>query len=316
MFILNFFYQLSQICHNIQLLDISFYGVISDGLADLISVQQNLKLLRLDNCLTTDITNSLAKLPNTLIELKLYIDNKYGAELHKPLSFIIRFTQLQKMIISSDRLDAFEDFKTLQHAIFSQLQVLKFQYECPRNELLIRFLENNGKNLKEFYINYNISNSLNSAIAKFCPDLRKLFTSFKKDELEMLKMILSNCQYLESIKFRCCGDYLNEKEIFDVVAKYSPKNLYELKLSYSEDIKSELLPEELESFFISWANRTPQKSLSLFSIYNESVGSLDKIDGNKEIIEKYAELGIIKEFKIAEYDEFDDFYGDYYIKLY
>ena len=37
----EFFYQLSQICRNIQSLNIEFKKVISNGLADLISVQQN-----------------------------------------------------------------------------------------------------------------------------------------------------------------------------------------------------------------------------------------------------------------------------------
>ena len=62
--------------------------------------------------------------------------------------------------------DAFEDFKELQYVTFSQLQVLKFQYENPRNELLVKFLENNGKNLKEFYVGNSMDNSLNLAIAR------------------------------------------------------------------------------------------------------------------------------------------------------
>src|SRR6266536_1102174 len=39
------FYQLSRICHNIQLFTIKFIEVVSNGLIDLISVQQNLKFL-------------------------------------------------------------------------------------------------------------------------------------------------------------------------------------------------------------------------------------------------------------------------------
>src|SRR6266498_2550243 len=45
----EFFYQLSQVCHNIQSLKITFRRDISDGLADLISVQQNLKYLSIYN---------------------------------------------------------------------------------------------------------------------------------------------------------------------------------------------------------------------------------------------------------------------------
>ena len=44
------------------------------------------------------------------------------------------------------------------------------------------------------------SNSLNLAIAKFCPKLRKLSTGFKNSELETLKLVFNSCQYLESIR--------------------------------------------------------------------------------------------------------------------
>src|SRR5437016_4145006 len=43
----EFFYQLSQMCHKIQTLSIGFSKVISNGLADLISVQKNLKCFSL-----------------------------------------------------------------------------------------------------------------------------------------------------------------------------------------------------------------------------------------------------------------------------
>src|SRR4051794_16379978 len=67
------FYQLSQICHNIQTLSIHFEDNISNGLADLISVQQNLKYLNVAlsyYCDEADIL--LTNLPDTLIKLKLY----------------------------------------------------------------------------------------------------------------------------------------------------------------------------------------------------------------------------------------------------
>src|SRR5436190_20214775 len=58
------FYQLSQVCRNIQSLCINFEEVISNGLADLISVQQNLKHLMVYFCehLTEDIFASLTNL--------------------------------------------------------------------------------------------------------------------------------------------------------------------------------------------------------------------------------------------------------------
>ena len=211
------------------------------------------------------------------------------------------FINLQELVLLLVSEDSFDDFNQLQHVTFSHLQVLKFQYESPSNELLIKFLENNGKNLKEFYVNYNTDDSLNLAIAKFCPNLRKLFTGFNDNELETLKTIFDSCQYLESIKIWCCDGYLNEKVIFDVLVTHSPKNFYELKLCYSYVSKSDLLPDELETFFTSWSNHIPQKSLSLIIIRNDSDTLLRYIDGNMEIIEKYIKLGIIKEFKAIRY---------------
>ena len=41
------------------------------------------------------------------------------------------------------------------------------------------------------------NNASNLSIAKFCPNLKKLFTRFNNDELDVLKTILDSCQYLE-----------------------------------------------------------------------------------------------------------------------
>ena len=51
--------------------------------------------------------------------------------------------------------------------------------------------------------------------------------------------------------------YLSEKDLLEVAANYSPINVHELKLCYDYEGMSKLLPEELESFFINWADRIP-----------------------------------------------------------
>ncbi|GBB94083.1 hypothetical protein RclHR1_02290009 [Rhizophagus clarus] len=291
----EFFYQLSLICHNIQTLKIRFDNVISKGLMDLISVQQNLKYLGIilsyecENLL--DIIPSLKNLPNTLIKLDFSGGNHIIS-----LSFIAKLKNLQKLILSFDYNHSIEDFTKLQYVSFPQLQVLKFDYAYPRHELLIKFLEVNGKSLKEFYIGNN-DNSLNLAIAKSCPNLRKLFTIFRKDELETFKMILNNCQYLESIEVWCGNDYLDERKLFDIIAKYSHKNFFELKLYYVIFTKSKLSKEELEDFFINWSNRTSRKPLSMIFFFHDS-NSYNENNENMEIIEKYKSLGVIKKFRI------------------
>ena len=55
-----------------------------------------------------------------------------------------------------------------------------------------------------------------------------------------------------------------------------------------------MIPEDLESFFISWKNRLPKKSLSLISLEVSLEDSLEVDEENMKIIKKYKNLGIIK----------------------
>src|SRR6266508_2343069 len=60
-----------------------------------------------------------------------------------------------------------------------------------------KFLENSGKNLKEFNFGNNISDgTLNLAIAKFCPNLQFLTILIPRGDLETLEEIFINCQQL------------------------------------------------------------------------------------------------------------------------
>ena len=88
--------------------------------------------------------------------------------------------------------------------------------------------------------------------------------------------------------------------MLDIVAKDSPKNFYRLKIYNLEE--SKLLPKALESFFINWGKRIPQKSLILIVSGIFSDYGLDTNEENIKMIEKYKGLGIIEEFKTEEYD--------------
>ena len=207
-----------------------------------------------------------------------------------PLSFVSLFLNLQEIKFSSD--GSFKDFRELQHITFPKLQILKIPFEHPKTEYMIKFLENNGKNLQEFYM-CERNKAFNLSIAKYCPNLKKLFTIFNHNELDTLKTILNSCQHLEGIVTWCDEDYyLSVKELLEAIAKHSPKNFYKLKLC-----EPYILPENLETFFINWGNRLSKKSLSLIFIdYHE-------IEENMKIIEKYKNLGIIKNFEIRNFDE-------------
>ncbi|GBB92398.1 hypothetical protein RclHR1_00200031 [Rhizophagus clarus] len=298
----EFFYQITQICQNIQSLSIKFENFISDGLTDLISSQNNLKSITLryydnkDEISKTIIYSSLTKF--SLILTKLRIEAYY-----MPLSFLSIFINLNELILSLESEESFDDFNYLQYIHFSNLKVLKFLFKISRIDLLIKFLEINGKNLLEFCVDYDHNYSLNLAIAKFCPNLKILSTIFMRNELETLKLILNNCQYLENIKVQNGIEDLDSKEFFETLAKFSPKNFYELEVDYCSFGSLKLLCETLEEFFMNWKNRIPLKLISLIIVtdYRENIDL--EVNENMNIIKKYMELGIIKKFRTRKYDD-------------
>jgi hypothetical protein len=181
---------------------------------------------------------------------------------------------------------------SFQYASFPQLQILKLYSSYPKDEVFIGFLKNNGRDLKEVYLNNCHPKNIkfyNLTVAKFCSNLRSLHLTLLNNE-ETLKVIFNSCQQLESIGFKDTN--LNIKELLKIIAKYSPENFHKLELGYF--MKSELLLEELESFLISWKGRTPQKSFSFIIKFWEL-----KVKDEKKlikIVEKYKKLGTIKSF--------------------
>jgi len=205
----EFFCQISQICHHLLSLEIIIRYKISDGLADLISVQQNLKYLGITNYSGDDnlaeIVPSITNLPNHLTKLSIQKGMYF-----KPLSFIAKFMNLQELsLIHSSHID--EDLKTLQYVTFPRLRILKFGRKCPNYEYFVKFLENNESNLIKIHLSNIGIDLLNLTVAKFCPNLKFLSTIFRYDEIETLKVILNSCQQLKSIKVWCSSSYyLNE----------------------------------------------------------------------------------------------------------
>jgi hypothetical protein len=293
----TFFYILSRICCNIQSLTVEFKDIVSKDLKNLISSQKNLKYLSLSRTRTystanwSDIIPSLTKHSNNLIKLKIHWRKYDYWNKTEQLSFVTSFTNLQELILSFHHKDCFIGFNKLLDIPFSRLQTLKFLYEYPDDNILIKFIENNGKNLKEFYINSS-SNLILLSIAEFCPNLRSLYALFNCNKMEILKVILNNCQQLEGIETQYYYGLLSEKELLETLATYSPKNFYRLKLvNYSV---SKLVPEDLEEFFTNWGNRVPRKP---FSFINRGLFSLENKEGNMRVIEKYKKLGIVKQFE-------------------
>ncbi len=235
--------------------------------------------------------SSLTKRSNNNI-IKLVI---YERKCFVPSSFISKFSNLQELEFSFDHY--IEVLKILRHVIFPEFVILKFKEECPKHEDLTIYLENYGKNLKVLHLGVN-NDSLNLAIAKFCPNLKTLYMVFKDDEIDTLKIILNGCQQLESIKVWCGDFYLNETELLEVVAKCSSKKFYELKIYFICRVygpELEFFSEELEPVFVSWADRIPQEPLSLIIVDCPTYIRVKK--ESIMVIEKFKKLGVIKKFE-------------------
>ncbi|CAG8657768.1 13131_t:CDS:1, partial [Funneliformis mosseae] len=298
----EFFYQLASICQRIRSLTINFRNNISDGLKELISFQKNLKYLKLSagKCGEkgwTDIIPAITKHRDTLTSLQI---DAFRVEM--PLSIVTVFTNLQELIISCFRTSQVYSKVSyeLQRANYPNLRILRIPFQCPSTETLTKLLEINGMNLYELDLG-GIDNSLKLSIAQLCPNLKKLNMMFENDEMDIFKSILGSCQHLEGIKVWCGCPYLDEREMFEAVVKYSPKRFHELR------VYSRTFPEDLESFFSSWGNRTPRLPLMMISNIGSLAESEEKIDiCMKTTITKYKKLGIIKKFETEEF-EYEDY---------
>ncbi|GBC10272.1 hypothetical protein RclHR1_00950009 [Rhizophagus clarus] len=208
-----------------------------------------------------DYTYLITKLPNTLIKLNIceYMYNNI------PLSLITKFSNLQELELSLNPNKGFINFEELSYVSFTKLQILKFRYIQPNSRSLIRFIKNNGKNLKELCLIHKggTSGTLNLAVSKFCTNLRKLSIGCKNDEFQTLKLILKSCTYLKSIEIFCGSKFLSEKKALELIVKHSHENtISEVILHHFYHEQSvKLLPKELESYIIRWADYVPQRSL-------------------------------------------------------
>ncbi|CAG8609819.1 5265_t:CDS:2 [Funneliformis mosseae] len=258
---------------------IKFEGNVSNGLKDLISSQNYLKHLTLSQC------SHQVKWSDVISLLTCSIDT---------------LTNLRTLVLSLNHMGNFEDFKELQYVTFPLLQILKFPHRFPNCEYLDQFLEINGKNLTCLHI-ADSDRSLNLFIAKFCPNLRTLSTTFAVNEIDSLEIILNNCQQLESIKVWCGYGCLDEKKLLEILTEFSPKNFYKLKLIHKAN--SRLFPKDLKEFFTRWSHRIPQKPLVLIIIKRYRVKRLEIQGEIKKVIEKYKKLGIIKKLETVKIDD-------------
>ncbi|RIA90074.1 hypothetical protein C1645_770863 [Glomus cerebriforme] len=219
----DLFNQIRQECPNLQILTIIFGESVSNGLKDLI-ISPKLKHVILKYTCNSSVTwpeirTSLPSLTkhsttSTIIELDLS-DNEF-----------FDFNQL------------------LNFGPLPQLKILRLASVIEEEQTIIEIIEIfkiHGKNLEELALCLDAVvidqyNSLNSAIADHCPNLKTVST-VDYNKLETSENFLKKCSHLVTIELLCKEEHL---EI--------TKNSYELKLCYIYETTQEISLEELRSF--------------------------------------------------------------------
>jgi hypothetical protein len=296
----EFFLQLSQICHNIQTICVIVDYQISDGLMDLIFSQNNLKNLILHQSHTCEVLTTIMPQidllsDNIVIELGIYEVTDFI-----PLPFPKNLHEVIISFVRDDSKVSEDTFKKLQYVYFPKLNTLVFKNLIPKVEYLSNFLEINGVNLRELNLensNKKTSNSVNLAVSKFCPNI-KILSIFLLD-CDDLRVIFEKCQQLESLKINY--NTIDIKELLEVIINYSPKNFFQLKHHYEFKMDQKLTTDVLKYFFMNWGKRVPLKPFSwiITDLFNKN--RFSKEPENKELINNYIELGVIKKFRVTQY---------------
>ncbi|CAG8473530.1 14882_t:CDS:1 [Funneliformis mosseae] len=211
-------HKLSITCKHLKTLRIKLKESVSDGLEELITSQSNLKYLDLRFCYKE---SPIQLFPITLTKLRMV-----GVRIPIPFSMIPKLPNLQELTLAILYESYLEDFKDFQYVSLPQLQILKFENICLKIEYLMKFLENNGKNLEELCLGKDIKiikDSFYIKIANCCPKLRLLRTVFPEGNLNSMKVIVDHCKNLKDI-YILCSNQLDPKATFQWGLKSSLVN--------------------------------------------------------------------------------------------
>ncbi|GBC07735.1 hypothetical protein RclHR1_07660011 [Rhizophagus clarus] len=286
---------LTEICKSIKELEL-FIEMNNNnyGIVRLIEIPKKL----LNICLLTDypqydesfykiLENSLIKHANTTQYFKTTI---------QPITKILSsFVNLKMLELNGN----FNAWNRLENMSLPHLEILRAKSVPIRS--LISLIENTDGHLIEIKVDGishdEISNKrIIQAIYQNCPNLMYLKILARNCSISELEKLLINCQHLTGLFLSSnTTDVFGLDYFFEILARSSPTSLFKFKFNFRyRPIKL----ESLKSFFINWKGRYPM--LLQFS----RVGN---IEGYIDLIDKYREEGIIKNFDYNYGHTFEDF---------
>ncbi|RGB34294.1 hypothetical protein C1646_760707 [Rhizophagus diaphanus] len=283
-------HEMAQLCKDIEKIIIRNAAQDNSGLIELIDVQRNLKsvsiLSKNMKAISEALNKALTGKANTIIEFILSPVNCI------PPSIIKSLINLKKL--SFHNCDEFEDFKEYSKILEFLPNLWYFHVkDIPFFKDLAKLIENSKGNIEIFSFYTGFCHNENTgllikAISRNCPKIKELTTYLGSEDLNYLKELLVNCNYLEKIEFFSLEldkvEYIGD-EICDILAEYSPKTLHKIMLSDNWMFSI----NGLKRFLESWRGRRPL-SFSIDYHHNREFFTY----GHMEILIKYKNEGVLK----------------------
>ncbi|RIA85002.1 hypothetical protein C1645_879587 [Glomus cerebriforme] len=192
--------------------------------------------------------------------------------------------------------DPRENWNCLMNLRLPSLRILRSTYVSTM--ALISLIENTGGHLIEinignFFVHDFYNKRLIQIIYKNCPNLKYLRLVLRSSNILEFEKLLIHCQHLDGLSI-WYEDRLNWDNLFEILIKSSPTNLFKFKFYFS--IAPEL--KSFESFFDNWKGRHPMLLQICLLLDLKKI-----LDYN--FIKKYKVEGIIKKFDFCYYKDFE-----------
>jgi hypothetical protein len=306
----TYFYGLARLCQYIQrLVIVNIDPRPNHGIVKLIEVQMNLKYFEWED---EDDLGFAHPRTDPYKDVLLALEKKADIINHLKISFLYTDNTLQKVLPKLHKLKTLivNDFgfffseEQMKTFAYRDLEILMINYYTLSETSVI--IENSGRHLRKIllepyqfddYVD-NFSDDTLLFIRKIyenCPSIEYLSLAFSpsKEHFSEFEKLLKDCKNLKSLLFTILNmDAIeseekileNGEEFLKVLIKSKPTNLREIR--FFNDVKFSL--EALEEFFGKWRG-CPLIVLTTDSIYED--------DDYKELINKYKNDGVIKDFR-------------------
>ncbi|CAG8590436.1 15830_t:CDS:1 [Funneliformis mosseae] len=256
-----------------------------------------------------EIFLTLGKKANTLNYLVTYFEDYTDCESNLPTPTIpINFSKFHnlKLLKIYNYYLRFEN--QIQSSCYKNLRTLQVNYIQISTTICV--IKNCEGHLRKILVNsydksdnyYEESLLLIRTVYEYCPLVEYLSLSFPKSTIHFVEFekLLKACLNLKSLLLKINCYYHDAKsrekasleigkELSRILIKSAPDNLREIRLTDTNKIKFSL--ETLDAFLDNWRGRTPLSIIISDPLY--------KKEEYMEILNKYMDDGVIKEFKIG-----------------